>query len=117
MGTIRNKMVIVHHYNLEDIEKLRCDAVRYFQDAIKEGIYIGNYDVDTNMISPILKSIVNEEYSFVIMGDCSKIGWGTSDYFNEIRSEWISRWSHNEKFYQIILIDFGEDYESSIQEF
>lgn len=30
-----------------------------------------DYDVNTQMISPILLSVVNGIYTFVIMGDCS----------------------------------------------
>lgn len=116
MGTIRNKMVIVHHYNLENIEKIRCDAVRHFQEAINKEGYALDYDVNTNMISSILTSFTNGEYSFVIMGDCSKLGWETSNNFNKIRNEWISRWENSEDLYKIILVDFGEDYDASVEE-
>lgn len=43
------------------------------------------------MISPILSSIINGEYTFVIIGDCSKLGWKTSENFEKYREEWIAQ--------------------------
>lgn len=34
MGTIRNRVVIVHHYRKEEIEKVRQDAVDFFQKVV-----------------------------------------------------------------------------------
>ena len=76
-------MVIVHHYNKQKIQKIREDAVRYFSKVVIEDNEYSAYDVGRDMISPILTSIINEEYSFVIMGDCSKLGWDTSDLYEK----------------------------------
>lgn len=49
MGTIRNEMTIVHHYNKDKLEKVREDAIEVFgQIRIAEGFV-------ENMISPIME--------------------------------------------------------------
>lgn len=116
MGTIRNKMVIVHDYDFKRIEKIREDAIKTFQQAVCRDYADSSYDINTSMVSPILESYINQEYSFVIMGDCSKLGWSTAKIFDEVRKEWISKW--DSIAYKILLVDFGEgDYESSIKDY
>lgn len=68
MGTIRNRMVIVHHYSAEIIEIMRKDAIEHFQKLVKEDDPNTKYIVSNSMVSPILTSPINGEYSFVIMG-------------------------------------------------
>ena len=116
MGTIRNRMVIVHHYDLETIKAIREDAVQTFQSLVKEDYKNSEYDVDKEMISPILTSLVNSEYSFVIMGDCSKLGWSTSELFENGRNEWVEKCNRKLKSYKILVLDFGEDYECIVKE-
>lgn len=114
MGCIRNRMVIVHHYDLHKIQKIREDAVQYFSKVVLKDTEYSAYDVGRDMISPILTSIINEEYSFVIMGDCSKLGWDTSDLFEIKRNEWIKKWKKDKDSYLILLVDFGEGYDAMI---
>lgn len=81
MGTIRNEMTIVHHWKRDELEKVREDAIKVFgqiirRDAIAE-------DWIERMVSPIMDTYINQEYTFVINGDCSKIGWETSERFHE----------------------------------
>lgn len=98
MGTIRNEMTIVHCWNKDDIEKVRDDAIKFFNE-IEENI------ADL-MISPIMQSYINQEYTFVINGDCSKIGWETSERFHEARIKWCEK--HKYDVQNIIVINFGE---------
>lgn len=114
MGCIRNRMVIVHHYDKQKIQKIREDAVQYFSKVVLEDNEYSAYDVGRDMVSPILTSIINEEYSFVIMGDCSKLRWDTSDLFKEKRSEWIEKWKKDKDSHLILLVDFGEEYDAMI---
>ena len=73
-----------------------------------------DYDVNTQMISPILPSVVNGIYTFVIMGDCSKDGWELSNDFKKYRDEWIRK----NKALNILVADFGEgDAEAYIKEY
>ena len=96
MGTIRNEMTIVHDWNKVKIEKLRQDAIRTFDEGI-----------DGGMISPIMTSYINEEYTFIINGDCSKLGWDTSKRFHDIRMKWCEKHKHDVE--SIVVINFGED--------
>ena len=103
MGTIRNEMTIVHHYNKDKLEKVREDAIQVFgQIALFE-----NEEFVENMISPIMESFINQEYTFIINGDCSKIGWPVSEQFHEIRMKWCEK--HKYDVQNIVVINFGED--------
>lgn len=115
MGTIRNRVVIVHHYRKGEIEEIRKDAVDFFQKVVLEDNELSKYEVNTKMITPIMESLINGEYSFMIMGECSKIGWSTSDLFDEKRREWIE--NNRDKCQNIILVDFGEEYKAEMEAF
>ncbi len=95
MGTIRNEMTIVHDWDKNRIEKLRQDAIQTFSKSIED------------MISPIMTSHINEEYTFIINGDCSKLGWETSKRFHDIRMKWCEDHKHDAE--SIVVINFGED--------
>lgn len=116
MGTIRNRMVIVHHYNLGYIEKMRNDAIEYFQNVVNEDCHGTEYKVSECMVSSILSSPINNEYSFVIMGDCSKLGWSTSELFEKRRAEWVKKWREANGSYLVLITDFGEGYEATIEQ-
>lgn len=113
MGTIRNRVVIVHHYRKEEIEKIRQDAVDFFQKGVLEDNKFSKYKVNTKMVTPIMESLINGEYTFMIMGECSKIGWSSSNLFDKKRREWIE--NNRDKCQNIILVDFGEEYEAEME--
>ena len=51
MGTIRNRMVIVHHWNENKLMEIREDAVKTFQKAIdKRNFYIVKFYINLNFI-------------------------------------------------------------------
>lgn len=109
MGTVRNEMTIVHDWNKDKVEKLREDAIKVFSKVIKQDL--GNEEYIKKMISPIMESYINLEYTFIINGDCSKLGWETSERFHEARIEWCEK---NKDIPQnIIVINFGEGDEPS----
>ena len=99
MGTIRNEMTIVHCWDKDKIENVREDAIKFFNE-------VASGDVSDSMISPIMQSHINQEYTFVINGDCSKIGWSTSERFHEARIKWCEKHKHDVQ--NIIVINFGE---------
>lgn len=107
MGTIRNEMTIVHDWQKEIVEELRGDAIKVFREVIKQDL--GNEEFIENMISPVMQSYINREYTFIINGDCSKLGWDTSKRFHKARMEWCEK--HKNTPQNIIVINFGEDYE------
>lgn len=115
MGTIRNRIVIVHHWRRERIEEIRQNAVDFFQKVVLEDAPYSEYDVNSKMVTPIMESLINNEYTFMIMGECSKIGWSESDLFDKKRREWIE--NNRDKCQNIILVDFGEEYEAEIEAF
>lgn len=112
MGTIRNRMTIVHHYDLDEIKKVRENAIDVFQKVA--ALYNKNYNVAVDMVSPILTSPVNEEFSFVIMGDCSKSGWDMSNTFEETRQKWVKEQAKNVA--NICIADFSDDEPAFIEE-
>ena len=113
MGTIRNRVIIVHHWRKERIEEIRQDAVDFFQKVVLEDNQFSEYDVNTKMVTPIMESLINGEYTFMVMGECSKIGWSSSDLFDKKRREWIE--NNGDKCQNIILVDFGEEYEAEME--
>ena len=114
MGTIRNRLTIVNDYNFDRITNTRQNAVEYFGKIMRNEFDFPDYDVNTQMISPILPSVVNGIYTFVIMGDCSKDGWELSNDFKKYRDEWIRK----NKGLNILVADFGEgDAEAYIKEY
>ena len=108
MGTIINKIVIVHDYDKDRIKKIYEDAIKEFNTFIKDEDYGCEDDYfKNNMISSILTSFTNGEYAFMIMGDCSKAGWDTSKKFEEVRSRWIETWKHDS--YRIFEVVSNEE--------
>lgn len=104
MGTIRNRVTLVHHWDIDEITKLREDAIKTFNTVIEP------FDID--IVGPIMTSPCNAEYTFMIQGDCSKNGWATSEKFNDIRTEWCEK--HKNDGAVIVVVNMGEDYPSSI---
>ena len=100
MGMIRNEVTIVHDWELKRLKKLHKNAMEYFSEIEKI------YEVDIDMISPIMKSVMNEEYTFVINGDCSKVDWKMSERFHEARMKWCEE--HKNEVEAIIVVNFGE---------
>ena len=110
MGTIRNRMVIVQHYDKAELEEIRNDAIKTFQKAMED-----NGGRPETMVSPIMTSYINEEYTFVINGECSKSGWDVSNEFQIIRQDWCNKFKDIVE--NILIVDFGEDFEAFLQEF
>ena len=52
MGIIRNRVTLVHHYNLDEITKLREDAIKTFETGL---------DLKYPIVSSIMTSHYNEE--------------------------------------------------------
>lgn len=104
MGTIRNEMTIVHHWERDELEKVREDAIKVFSQIVRQDAGVKEYI--ENMISPIMNTYVNKEYTFVINGDGSKFGWETSEWFHETRINWCENHKHDVQ--NIIVINFGE---------
>ena len=102
MGIIRNEMTIVHHWKRDELEKVREDAIKVFSQIVGQDAVVKEYI--ENMISPIMNTYTNQEYTFVINGDCSKIGWETSERFHKARIKWCEK--HDVQ--NIIVINFGE---------
>lgn len=111
MSTIRNKLVIVHDCRYEEIKRVREDAIAAF-GAFTEEHYADfeeGYDVAKHMVSPIMKSpVAIQEYTFFIMGDCSKEGSDLSQEAETFRNEWMRKTKLTSDVQNIVLVDFGE---------
>lgn len=105
MGIIKNEMTIVHCCSKRNARELRRDAVMHFESIIRDKFPLEDIDVSSEMISPIMESSINLEYTFVINGECSKLGWEESDIFHAARMEWAER--HKKDAY-IVIVNFGE---------
>lgn len=115
MGTIRNEIVIVQHWNKEEAEKLRESAVEAFQktaDTLR-GTYYEKFDVNKQMITPVLESFINQEYTFFINGDCSKLRWEESIEFKKTRDKWVE--DHRSDASYIVVVNIGEDFPPRIE--
>lgn len=99
MGIIRNEMTIVHDWNFERISKLHNNA----KIALTE---LSDIETAKQMVSPIITSILNSEYTFIINGDCSKAGWDASKIYHEARLKWCEE--HKNDAESIVVINFGE---------
>ena len=53
MGTIRNRIVIVHDWNFDRITKTREDAIKTFQEVV-DSYRLIDFDVESNMVSSIM---------------------------------------------------------------
>ena len=104
MGTIRNEMTMIHHWNKDKLEKLREDAIEMLKQIAKQDLRVEESIV--SMISPIMDTYINQEYTFIINGDCSKIGWGMSERFHDARMKWCEKHKHDAL--NIVVINFGE---------
>lgn len=102
MGTIRNEMTIIHDWQFERISKLHDNAILALTEVSDGYIEIAN-----QMVSPIFTSIINSEYTFIINGDCSKVGWETSKKYHEARLKWCEE--HKDDAESIVVINFGDD--------
>ena len=114
MGTIRNRMVIVHSFDLTVIQALRDDAIVYFQKVADQFPFM-EFDVKNEMVSNIMAGFSNREYTFVINGECSKLGWPESDVFQAAREEWCEQ--HYFRADNILIVDFGEDQQAFVKEY
>jgi hypothetical protein len=104
MGIIRNRVTLVHHYNLDEITKLREDAIKTFETGLD--------DLQYPIVGSIMTSYFNEEYTFMINGDCSKNVWKRNEEFIAIRKEWCEK--HKNDGAVIVVVNLGEDYPASI---
>ena len=105
MGTIRNEMTIVHHWNRYELKKVREDAIKVFSRVIRQDEGVGEHiENKISMISPIMDTYINQEYTFVINGDCSKFGWETFERFHEARMKWCKKHKHDAQ--NIIVINY-----------
>lgn len=108
MGTIRNKMLFISHADKLSIQKMRTKAVEYFTEAVSEDG--GDCNVDKLMVSPIMKISSDTQYIFAIMGDCSKLGWETSEKFAKYREDYVESILEDDENAMVVELDFGEDY-------
>ena len=104
MGTIRNEMTIVHSCSKDRLEKVREDAIKMISQITELDARVDEPVKD--MVSPIMSTYVNGEYTFVINGDGSKLGWKTSEEFHEARMKWCEK--HKYDVQNIVVINFGE---------
>ncbi|MBQ0113059.1 MAG: hypothetical protein KBT03_08015 [Bacteroidales bacterium] len=109
MGTIRNRMTIVHGWEYEKIREVRNNAISSFQT-----LFGNDYDVEKYMVSQLLESPINGEFSFVIMGDCSKNGWDKSEELKEFRMKWAK--SQLKYVQNIVIVDLGEGDDSFLED-
>jgi len=107
MGIIRNEMVIVHDCDFERISKIHDSAILAFTEISEGSMRKAN-----KMVGPIITSIINNEYTFIINGDCSKVGWEISKKYHEARLKWCEE--HKNDAETIVVINFGEDGECYI---
>ena len=100
MGYIKHNSTIVVSWKEEDVVAAHEMAKEIFSDKLRGG---------DQLISPILNSVVNDDYSFFIAPDGSKEGWSDSKMGDLARIEFLD-WLHNaDNYCDYIDVRFGGD--------
>ena len=109
MGYFRNECMVIHSLSKEESDRAIHEAIRIFNSKNEYGV-----DYST-LISPVIPSLVNHTFTFVIGVDGSKEGWRESDKANEARQEFI-QWlkKYNNSYDWALILLGGDDSEYQI---
>jgi hypothetical protein len=95
MGYILHHTIVVTHWEKEKIESLHKKALELFEGKL---------------VSNIVDSAINSNYSFFIAPDGSKEGWDASDMYNKKRDQLKELLTSKEYHYcRWVELHFGGD--------
>ena len=106
MGTIKHNAIIVTGWDKTNMNTIRKKAKEIFKKHF-ENVQKGN-----KLVSNLVPSLMNEDFSFFIAPDGSKEGWQTSNNGDSAREEFIDYLS-GQKRCNYIEIYFGGDFQET----
>lgn len=107
MNRIKNSIIIIHDYEYETIKKIQEEANTFWTNY-----FVNNAEVSSSIVSPVICSVFNKEYTIMITGDCASVS-DLSIAFNQDRLAWCDFIYKNYLPQNIIVInvsDCGESY-------
>ena len=107
MGYIKHHTIVVTGWKDEHIEQAREKAVEIFEETCKDEMIKPPYG--SNIISPIIGSLSNDQKSFFIAPDGSKEGWQTSNNCNKARTAFLDWFKDSDNCCDYIEVVFGGD--------
>ncbi len=98
MSYFKHHSIIITSFKKDAIEKARIRAMKDFG----------------KLVTPMRESAVNNWYSFAILPDCSKEGWGESNMFDNARDRmhgWLikQRYEDGSSPYDAVEVWFDEE--------
>lgn len=109
MNKIRNSIIIIHDYEFKNISQIQQEANSYWVEY-----YVNNAGMSSAIVSPIMCSIFNREYTFIIDGDCAM----DSDLKNQFIKDRLAWCEYVYRKYlpqNITIVNIGDDGESFIE--
>jgi hypothetical protein len=112
MGYERHHAIIVTTWDKDLAEQARAEAERIFSRDGHPGLRLAP-------VSPILETIVNSVYTFMVAPDGSKDGWDHSDAGDVARAELIAylnaqRYRDNSSPFDWVEVQYGDDWNETI---
>lgn len=107
MGYIKHHTIVVTGWKDEHIEEAQKKAVEIFEETCKDEMIKPPYG--SNIISPIIGSLLNGQKSFFIAPDGSKEGWQTSNNCNDAREIFLDWLRDSDNYCDYVEIIFGGD--------
>jgi len=103
MGTIKHDTVIITGEDYTEVDTAYKKAIELFIENFDENQYID----PEKIVSPIIRGLANDQYSFFLAPDGSKEGWETSDIADEVREVFLNYLDTTSLDY--VHIKFGGD--------
>lgn len=97
MGWERHHFIIVTHYDEDEIREAHKKA--------KELFNLDKFPEPVNLVTEVIQSIANKQFTFMIGPDGSKEGWETSDEYDEIRNEFTKYLTDSLLKFAVISMD------------
>lgn len=109
MNKIKNSIIIIHDYEYETIKKIQEEANTFWTNY-----FVNNAGVSSSIVSPVICSVFNKEYTVMVTGDCAHVG-DLSIEFNKDRLSWCDFIYKNYLPQNIIVINVSDCEESYIE--
>lgn len=106
MGYIKHNALIVTGWDYSEIKDAHEKANVLFIHHFRNDLSLPNV---TQLITPIVSGLANEQYSFMIAPDGSKEGWGASDNSDNARTDFIKWMKETGRYYDFVEVRFGGD--------
>src|SRR5271163_1478020 len=106
MGYCKHNVIVVTNWNLKIVSAVHLKAKEIFAEVFGQGKII---PIDGSiLISPVMQSVVNAQYTFFVAPDGSNEGWHESDLGDEARKKFLD-WlgAQEDNYCDYIEIRFG----------